>query len=282
MVVGHPLDTVKVQMQTQPAHHLYKSMWDCIKNVSHMGLRRGFFRGLSWPLLSYSFMNSMFFGTYGRILQQFGHHEREGEAPIHPQVYAAGCLATLPTVFIACPVDVIKVTMQAQIEHENGNGHTPHKPRKFYRGPIEATFDIIKHNGIRGMFRGFWTQMLRDSPANGVYMISYELASYEAAQFLPNVPSQAINFICGGVAGVLSWMPIMPLDVIKSRIQADNRQKLYKGFWDCARKSYAEEGLRVFWRGSVAVALRAFPVNAVTLMVYSDILRILNEGHISW
>ncbi|KAK7507016.1 hypothetical protein BaRGS_00001867 [Batillaria attramentaria] len=280
MAVGHPLDTVKVQMQTQPANNLYKGTWDCIQNIANLNLSKGFFRGLSWPLMSYAFMNSIFFGCYGHVLQWFGHHERECEEPLHPQVFAAGCLATAPTVFISCPIDVIKVTMQAQIKHETPgvleDGVTE-LSQKFYRGPIEAAIDIFKQSGMRGLFRGFWTQMARDSPANGVYMISYELASYEAAKYLPNVPPQLINFMCGGVSGVLSWIPIMPFDVIKSRIQADAHRELYKGFWDCARKSYAEEGYIVFWRGSVAVGVRAFPVNAVTLMVYSDILKWMND-----
>ena len=35
----------------------------------------------------------------------------------------------------------------------------------------------------------------------------------------------------GGLGGVTAWCSIYPLDVVKSRLQQDNRT--YAGFWDC-------------------------------------------------
>lgn len=286
MAVGHPMDTIKVQMQTQPAHNQYKGVWDCAKSVSHSGFSKGFFRGMSWPLMSYSFMNSIFFGAYGHLLQQFGHNKRECTEPLYLSVLAAACIATVPTVFIACPIDVIKVTMQSQIQHESPQvlKRCPVTqktiPLKFYKGPVEAVIDIYKMSGMRGIFRGLGTQMARDSPANIIYMVSFEFTTFHFTHLLPSVPAQAVNFMCGGLAGVISWLPIMPFDVIKSRIQADTCEQNYKGFWDCAIKSYKAEGIFVFWRGSKAVIIRAFPVNGVTLMVYSDVLKWMNRWNI--
>lgn len=79
---------------------------------------RGFFRGMSWPLVSFGFMNSAFFGMYGHLLQLFGHNLRETAEPHFLQTFTAGFLATFPTVFLACPIDVVKVTLQSQIEHD--------------------------------------------------------------------------------------------------------------------------------------------------------------------
>ena len=57
-------------------------------------------------------------------------------------------------------------------------------------------------------------------------------------------------FLAGGIAGLLSWQAIIYLDVIKSRIQADSlSDPRYRGMMDCIRKSYRQDGPRVFTRG---------------------------------
>jgi len=67
--------------------------------------------------------------------------------------------------------------------------------------------------------------------------------------------------------GVLSWMSVIYLDVVKSRIQADDPAKpKYKGTLDCFVKCYKESGPRIFVRGLTAVSLRAFPLNGATFV----------------
>jgi len=67
----------------------------------------------------------------------------------------------------------------------------------------------------------------------------------------------------------------MPLDVVKSRIQADNLSNPeYKGIVDCIIKSYKRDGLRVFGRGFVMCSFRSFLVNAATFLGYEWSLRL--------
>ena len=82
--------------------------------------------------------------------------------------------------------------------------------------------------------------------------------------------------MAGGIAGTVSWAAILPFDVIKSRIQADEDRK-YKGFLDCAVKSFREEGPRVFSRGLLVCSLRGFPSAAVTFLAYSQTLKLFNS-----
>ena len=83
------------------------------------------------------------------------------------------------------------------------------------------------------------------------------------------------SIIAGGVAGTSTWLVTMPADVIKSRIQADMTGK-YKGIMDCVRKSVQAEGVNVLFKGTLIACVRAFPVNAATLVVYSQTLQHLN------
>jgi solute carrier family 25 carnitine/acylcarnitine transporter 20/29 len=55
--------------------------------------------------------------------------------------------------------------------------------------------------------------------------------------------------------------------VVKTRIQSEPER--YKGFVDCIRYSYREEGWRIFFRGLTPTILRAFPSNAATFAAYT-------------
>ena len=82
--------------------------------------------------------------------------------------------------------------------------------------------------------------------------------------------------LAGGLAGALSWVVVYPLDVAKSRLQAqggEGGRVRYYGFVDCLRKSVAEEGMGVLWRGLGVTMCRAFIVNAVVFGAYESTLR---------
>lgn len=74
----------------------------------------------------------------------------------------------------------------------------------------------------------------------------------------------------------MAWVTVMPVDFVKSRMQADDPYKpKYRGMWDCIAKTYRAEGVRVFFSGTVMITLRAFPVNVVVFVCYEKSLRLL-------
>jgi solute carrier family 25 carnitine/acylcarnitine transporter 20/29 len=97
--------------------------------------------------------------------------------------------------------------------------------------------------------------------------------------------------LCGGLAGVVTWASIFPLDVIKTRVQGQARSNLIldpaatpllgtqtrKGAVQAAREAYCEGGTRVFFRGLMVCSVRAFIVNAVQWAVYEWIMLELGQ-----
>ena len=82
----------------------------------------------------------------------------------------------------------------------------------------------------------------------------------------------------GGTAGVLSWMISYPLDVLKSRIQADNlTQRKYSGIIDCYQKTICRDGQRALYVGITPALLRAFPSNGALFTVHAMCLSLLNQ-----
>lgn len=52
---------------------------------------------------------------------------------------------------------------------------------------------------------------------------------------------------------MLSWLSNYPIDVIKTRFQADN---LHKTYWELIQKTYQENGLRSFFIGLGSTLIR--------------------------
>lgn len=87
--------------------------------------------------------------------------------------------------------------------------------------------------------------------------------------------------LCGGIAGIVTWGSVFPLDMIKTRLQAQTmhdrttlatateqqgllrpRRQTLNSF-QMARAVYRAEGLHAFYRGLGVCSVRAFIVNAV-------------------
>ncbi len=152
----------------------------------------------------------------------------------------------------------------------------------FYRGPVECFKKVYMHGGIRTLYTGLSVMAIRDLPACVVYMSVYEIlfARLLKSRYTDDT-GMAASVIAGGTAGVASWGVIMPFDVIKSNIQADFNRSKYQGIPDCVRQIYRLGGVMAFFSGFLATSVRAFPVNAVTFLLYSQTLRWLRQDDMS-
>jgi solute carrier family 25 carnitine/acylcarnitine transporter 20/29 len=129
---------------------------------------------------------------------------------------------------------------------------------------------------------------MRDSVGYGFYFWSYELSQRWMGRY--GVGNETADvLLCGGLAGIVTWASIFPLDVVKTRVQtqvlapetspllggADGVDVKARrlGAWQVAKEAYREGGARVFFKG-----VRAFAVNAVQWAVYEWIMTELGQG----
>jgi len=159
-------------------------------------------------------------------------------------------------------------------------------PRRFC-----SPFDCIRHlyavGGARMLFHGAKITVLREAPAFTVYMLTFTGLRRRLNPSGRIHPPLSVDLVAGGVAGLMSWSSTMPIDVVKSRFQSDNpvdrassgtgrMAARYSGVVDCAVHSWRAEGVSVFYRGLPVTCMRAFPTNAVLLVVYVNVLRLLD------
>ena len=109
-------------------------------------------------------------------------------------------------------------------------------------------------------------------PASIAYFSIYESSRSLLIRYnLTDSRELFASFMAGGTAGVLSWLLIMPFDVVKNTYQAQKSASVGA----CVRLIYAQGGVTGFFTGSAAAALRAFPVNSITFLVYNQTMRLL-------
>ncbi|XP_043929675.1 mitochondrial basic amino acids transporter [Protopterus annectens] len=214
-----------------------------------------------------TFINAVLFGVQGNTIRILGEDNAWNQ-------FLAGCAAGAIESFICCPMELAKIRMQLQ-----GTGEVKSKS-KVYKNSWDCLTKIYRKEGIRGMYRGMTATFIRETPALGVYFLTYDcLTRYlgcepEDSYIIPKL------LFAGGMAGITSWLSTFPVDVIKSRLQLDGVTGVnhYCGMMDCVRQSYKKEGMRVFARGLTSTLLRAFPVNAATFSTVTVFLMYMRAG----
>ena len=280
VIAGHPLDTVKVRLQTMPipgpgSVAIYNGTFDCIKKTFHNEGLRGFFKGMATPFFGIIPIYALTFFGYGLGKSLQNPHGPNGEFS-KMQIFNAGMLSAVFTTVIAAPGERIKCLLQVQANTKS--------QKTLYKGPLDCGVKLYRSGGLRSLFRGTSVTLLRDAPGNGVYFIVYETIKkyFESSTTLPN--GQVITkqnplgtLFAGGMAGILFWVVAIPPDVMKSRLQTAPESEYPRGIRDVCRKIIKNEGIGAFYKGASAVFLRAFPANAACFGGYEAAMFMINH-----
>lgn len=270
-MVGHPFDTIKVRLQTQSFRNpQYKGAVDCFTGIIRNESVRGLYKGMSSPMAGVAVVNAIVFGVYGNFQR---HSPRPDALSSH---FLAGAAAGFVQSFVCSPMELVKTRLQVQQNSAAPGGG--------YGGPMNCLSQVVKTEGLRGVFRGLGTTICREVPGFGIYFFAYEFMTRSAADDgEPRPPVSTVHMLlAGGFSGTLSWVLTYPIDVIKSRLQVDGIGGVcrYNGFRDCLKKSIQTEGYGVMTRGLTSTILRAFPTNAATFTVVTWVIRWTDAKHV--
>ncbi|KAL5539133.1 hypothetical protein UlMin_044530 [Ulmus minor] len=269
IIAGYPLDTLRIRQQ----HSNAGSAISILRNVVSAEGPAALYRGMAAPLASVTFQNAMVFQIYAVLSRAFDSSISAKDPPSYKGVALGGVGTGALQSLLLTPVELVKIRLQLQSTKQTN----PHQVQ-VYKGPVSVAKTIWRAEGLRGMYRGLGITVLRDAPSHGFYFWTYE---YVREQLHPGCrkggqESLDTMLVAGGLAGVASWMCCYPLDVVKTRLQAQSQSSLkYSGIVDCFRKSVKEDGYRVLWRGLGTAVSRAFVVNGAIFSAYEIALRCL-------
>jgi len=268
VIVGHPFDLVKVRLQTAEKG-VYSGALDVVrKTIAREGLARGLYAGVSAPLVGVTPMFAVSFWGYDMgksLVNTFSTVPVVNNTPQYSiaQISSAGFFSAIPMTLITAPFERVKVLLQIQGQKELKPGEKPK-----YNGGVDVVRQLYKEGGIRSVFRGSAMTLARDGPGSAAYFAVYEyvkrsLSPKDANGNATGELSLSAVMAAGGAAGVAMWIPVFPVDTIKSRIQTAEGNPTIRGV---ISSLYRNGGIKSFFPGFGPALARAVPANAATFL----------------
>jgi len=254
ILATQPLDTLRIRMQTKSGGANASSL------LREAGMR-GLYAGIGAPLATAGARSACIFLGYDAALKSIG-----GQSPLdHALAGAIGALAAVP---ITNPTEIVKC-------HAQLVGATAP------RGSGLATEwnllrNLLRQGGPQSLLVGLPLTAVRDMTYRSTHFALYELM----AQTLEGKSRKQsggprpwhICLTCGCIAGVVAWLPVYPIDVVKTHWQTGRR------FGATTLSGMLQRGLQAegpgwLTKGAAPTLMRGGSMNAVIFCVYESLQR---------
>ncbi|GAA5864473.1 hypothetical protein JCM1840_000512 [Sporobolomyces johnsonii] len=267
----HPLDTIRIRIQT--AGPVVPPLRQLVPKPRLQTLYAGLpvAIGFSVPALSVYMMTYESSKRY--FAEQFVSKE---EAPSLlqqlPIFVASGTAAELASGMIWTPLDVLKSRLQ-----KGGEGTSA----------IALMRKIVREEGPKGLFRGYWLGNVLFIPNISVYWMVYEslktrfIPGYSSLHSssnsysqepLPGIPLTARYTLCSVIACSIAACATNGIEVVQARWQTSGG-KVQGGIRGIVKELYRQGGVMAFSRGLGVRIAYAIPANGISMTVYESLKR---------
>lgn len=256
--VAYPLDTIKTKSQlmeisTSGAATMCSrpSTYQVVVQVFQKEGLAGFFSGVKTMMLGQAIIKSVAFGVNAMTLEALPVGSKTS-------LILAACVAGFVTSFLVVPFERVKVMMQAQ-------GKDLYQNKE-----IKCIQAVLSTEGVKGlMLRGLGLTLAREVPSYGIYFVVYGLLKEQSPFDFALAP-----LLYGALSGCASWVPVYPVDVVKTIIQNTEGDRP-TNVWEATGELYRREGIGGFWNGLTPKMLRAAVNHSVTFFTYDLIMNAL-------
>ncbi|KAH9949835.1 S-adenosylmethionine transporter [Amylocystis lapponica] len=238
-----PIDTVKTRLQSS-------------QGFVRAGGFSGIYKGIGSVVVGSAPGAAVFFCTYDTLKRTLP--ISSDLAPVTHMV-SASC-GEIAACLIRVPTEVIKTRTQTS------------SYGTLAQSSFAAAKRVLADEGVRGLYRGFGSTIMREIPFTSLQFPLYELLKKRLSRSLgrdPLYPHEAA--ICGSFAGAVAAALTTPLDVLKTRVMLDMRdptkQKL-PSLLARFKQIYISEGVHALFAGVVPRTLWISAGGAVFLGVY--------------
>mmetsp|Transcript_50730 Transcript_50730/g.86917 ORF Transcript_50730/g.86917 Transcript_50730/m.86917 type:complete len:338 (-) Transcript_50730:251-1264(-) len=271
--VAYPIDTLKVKTQTfldtAAAGEKAPSPWSLAATVVKNEGVGAFYSGVSTTMFGQALIKGSVFWAYGAAQRSLELDLGVVELSAW-WTFLAACLSGAFGSFLVTPFERIKCVMQAAGSNE-------------FSSPLSCIRDVVESDGVAGLlFRGIGATLLRETPSYGLYFFAYELtkgALLEQISVDPNLAANSVFFnqlvplVGGAAAGVASWVPVYPIDVVKTNLQFSVDGGRRETLVSATQRIYSTGGPGAFWDGLGPKLARAVVNHATTFLVFEQIVQ---------
>mmetsp|Transcript_26788 Transcript_26788/g.43747 ORF Transcript_26788/g.43747 Transcript_26788/m.43747 type:complete len:295 (+) Transcript_26788:55-939(+) len=246
----HPIDVLRTRSQARNVKTIVKSPSDVIALFSK-GLAPCVL--LSIPAGAIQFMS--FEKTKKLIKEKIPH-----APPVFVQSLSAAVGATCSSIF-RTPQEVLKQRVQADL----------------YPNVVAAVSDVLKKEGFKGLYSGYWSQYFRDIPFNTIAFVFFDRFQTLYTFVTKQQPDREINLYIGAGAGALSAMILTPVDVVKTRVMVrrPGEAQTYSGVLQTLKKIASEEGVGALMKGVIPRVVYLSPMSALMLSIFEEVKKAL-------
>lgn len=213
---------------------------EAVHQLQREGLRH-LYRGLLPPLLQKTTTVAIMFGLYedfSRLLLRHAH--RSGAPELVTRSVAAALAGTAEAALT--PFERVQTLLQ---DHRH-NGR--------FNNTVHTFRTLLRDYGVRECYRGLVPVLLRNGPSNVLFFGLRGPIKQHLPDARTHVGHMANDFVCGGLLGAALGIMFYPLNVVKSRAQAQVGGK----FVPC------HQVLMTVWRergGSIVLLFRGATLN---------------------
>ncbi|CUM62888.1 uncharacterized protein PRCAT00000447001 [Priceomyces carsonii] len=261
ILVMYPLDVVKTRQQLDNTN-AYSGTINCVKKIVKEEGASRLYKGILAPIL----MEAPKRATKFAANDKWGEFYRGifGVATMsQPLAVLTGATAGATEALVVVPFELVKIKLQDRTSKFNGMG--------------DVIKDIIKNNGIFGMYKGLESTMWRHIFWNaGYFGLIFQVRS-----LMPKPKSSSektvFDLISGSIGGTFGTVVNTPIDVVKSRIQAGSTKYIwtFPSLFMVAK----EEGLAALYKGFIPKVLRLGPGGGILLVVYTSVMDMFRNYH---
>nr|XP_055041922.1 mitochondrial dicarboxylate carrier [Misgurnus anguillicaudatus] len=255
----HPLDLIKVHLQTQQEVKLRMTgmAMQVVRSDGVMAL----YNGLSASLCRQITYSMTRFAIYETVRDKLS-SRNQGPMPFYQKILLAA-FGGLTGGFVGTPADLVNVRMQNDVK-------LPPKLRRNYAHALDGLIRVWKEEGVRKLFSG-----ASMASSRGVLVTVGQLSCYDQAKQLvlgTGVMTDNIftHFLASIIAGGCATVLCQPIDVVKTRLM--NSKGEYRGVIHCLTDT-AKLGPKAFYKGLVPAGLRLIP-HTVLIFIFLEQLRL--------
>ena len=248
--VTHPLDLVKVRLQTRTGN-APKNMVGTFVNILKTDGPVGLYAGISASLLRQLTYSTVRFGIYEELKTRFGSGD-----PSFPILVAMASASGFVGGVAGNFADVINVRMQ----HD---ASLPAAERRNYRHAFDGMIRMARDEGLASAMRGWLPNASRAAVMTAGQLASYDTFKRLLLDYTPMTDTPATQFSASLLAGLVASTATSPIDVIKTRVMSSAQSHgLLHHIQDITRK----EGLRWMFKGWLPSFLRLGPHTICTFL----------------
>lgn len=278
----NPLDLLKIKFQVstaQPAGTLGKQIWYSLRDIQrHHGLA-GLYRGLGPNVAGNASSWGLYFLFYNMLKKRASGGD-PSQSLSSGAYLICSAQASAATAVITNPFWLVRVRMFTT------SANSPHA----YRGLWDGLSSIVRTEGVAGLFRG--TTLGLVGVSNGaIQFVAYEKMKkwgfdrkkrkYENAGLEWNVDADKLSNSAYTFMSITSKIAALavtyPYQVVRSRIQDNASSVLFPNIPTTVKRTWAQEGLRGFYRGLGTNLVRVLPGTCVTFVVYENLAWLLRS-----